>query len=180
MEWTIRLEQPGDAEGVAGLTRDAFTQSSHGYHGEAELVEALRSSGVHCVSLVAVHENQIVGHVLFSRMKRDEPEGEELLMGLAPMSVHPQWQRKGIGRRLIQQGMAHLRAAGVAWVFVLGDPSYYGQFGFQAASEWGFLHGFAGIPQGYFLARNLKPLASQAQSSRRVYYTSLFGPQHLP
>jgi putative acetyltransferase len=106
-------------------------EAAFGEAGEADLVDKLRSHGSVLVSLVAEFEGTIIGHVLFSRMCIDTASGPVLAVALAPVSVLPEHQRKGIGQRLITSGLDMLRVRGERVVIVLGHPDYYPRFGFS-------------------------------------------------
>ena len=101
-------------------------------------MDELRAAGAGVVSLVAEEAGQVVGHVLFSpvRVERADGQGREAL-GLAPMAVRPEHQRRGIGGRLVEAGLAACRRSGHGLVFVLGHPEYYPRFGFVPAFEHG-------------------------------------------
>jgi putative acetyltransferase len=141
----VREERPGDAAAIRSVHLAAFPTPS-----EAELVEQLRSDGRTAVSLVAEDDGKIVGHVLFSRMSVDA-DGRELRgLGLAPVAVVPDRQRTGIGSALIEAGIDRARSAGAQIIFVLGEPAYYGRFGFDPKSAAPFASPYAGP---YFQAR---------------------------
>ncbi|HEX5135618.1 MAG TPA: N-acetyltransferase [Planctomycetota bacterium] len=126
----IRPERPPDVAAVREIHRLAFPADA-----EARLVDALRAGGHALVSLVADRKGEVLGHVLFSRVIL-EPPGP-VGAGLAPLAVHPSWQRRGIGGALVREGLSACAAVGVAFVVVLGDPAYYGRFGFRRASARG-------------------------------------------
>ena len=124
----IRDEVEADHAAVARLHRLAF-----GGDAEARLVDALRRSDTVAVSLVAQSDDAvIVGHVLLSRLV--SPPGA---LGLAPLAVLPDRQRRGVGSALVRAALARAREGGWAAAFVLGDPAYYGRFGFSAEAARG-------------------------------------------
>jgi putative acetyltransferase len=146
---TVRPERRSDADDVRTVTLAAF--GSHGdseVTGEAEaaLIDLLRSRGKAVISLVATatppapvetdKEERVVGHVLFSEVTV-EADNPTRVLGLAPLSVHPDAQGRGVGTALVLQGLEACRAAGYDAVVVLGEPGYYGRFGFEKASEHG-------------------------------------------
>jgi putative acetyltransferase len=98
---------------------------------EATLVELLRDSGDAVVSLVALVGDEIVGHVLFSRLAIRTNAGILSGIALAPLAVLPAFQRRGAGSALVREGIRQLRARGEAVVIVLGEPEYYARFGFS-------------------------------------------------
>jgi putative acetyltransferase len=100
-------------------------------------VDVLRAAGKVTLSLVAVLEGKIVGHILFSTVTIDSAAGSTSAIGLAPMAVLPEHQRRGIGSMLVREGLDACRAAGHRAVIVLGHPEYYPRFGFVRASRFG-------------------------------------------
>ena len=148
---TIRPEQSGDAGAIHRLTERAFAESEWGHSGEAQLVDRLRESCSEGVSLVAEIDDQVVGHILFTPAVIVN-EGETVTgMGLAPMSVLPEHQRKGIGSQLVEAGLEAVGAAGCPFVIVLGHPEYYPRFGFEPASQHGVTSEWEGIPDEAFM-----------------------------
>jgi putative acetyltransferase len=124
----IRFEQSEDLAAIRTLTFAAFENAPHSTQTEAAIIDALRAAGALTISLVAVDAEVLVGHVAFSPVTiNGEVSG---WYGLGPVSVRPDRQRKGVGRALIQTGLDHLRAMNAQGCVVLGDPLYYGRFGF--------------------------------------------------
>ena len=128
---TIRPEYPTDAPAVRRVHEAAFPTKA-----EANLVESLRASGKAVIALVAEDEGAIVGHIVFSPVSLD-PLAGTVGLGLAPVAVLPDREKHGVGRRLIQNGLAECRAWGAAFIVVLGDPPYYSRFGFEPAEKHG-------------------------------------------
>lgn len=122
----IREEMPPDAEAIREVNRLAF-----GGGEEAVLVDRLRDEQLVVVSLVAIEQDQIAGHILFSKLPI---EGTRPLaaVSLAPMAVKPAWQNRGIGSALVRSGLDACRQRGVQAVVVVGHPTYYPRFGFSA------------------------------------------------
>lgn len=125
--------------GIRKLNRAAF-----GGHDEEKLVDSLRKEGDMLCSLVAVIGNDVLGHILFSRLGVGAGERAVKAAALTPMAVLPDRQRQGIGTRLIQTGLALCRSRGVEAVFVLGHSGYYPRFGFSAEKARGVRAPFAG------------------------------------
>ncbi|BBE22606.1 hypothetical protein MN0502_14890 [Arthrobacter sp. MN05-02] len=126
----IRLEEPADVDAIDDLTDDAFKGKSYSSGTEAAVIRALRASGDLALSLVAEESGRIVGHVAFSPVLVTNSEGT--WFGLGPLSVHPQRQRRGIGRRLVRHGLGIIAAGGAAGCALIGDPDIYGRFGFTS------------------------------------------------
>jgi putative acetyltransferase len=114
----------------------AFSQA-FGHAGEADLVDALREEAQPYISLVALLEGRVVGHIFFSPVTIADEDSSFTAMGLAPMAVLPEHQRRGIGSRLIRQGLEECRRDGHNVVVVLGHPDYYPRFGFEPAAPKG-------------------------------------------
>lgn len=131
---SIRDERAADRAAVRAVTEAAF-----GRQAEAELVERLRADGDAEIALVAEEEGRVVGHILFSRMA-----APFRALGLAPVSVMPKRQGCGIGSALIGAGLARAGKEGWEALFVLGDPAYYGRFGFTAAAAAPFRCAYSG------------------------------------
>jgi len=130
----IRAERPEDIDAIRRVLVAAFGQPD-----EAGLVDKLRSHGQAAVSLVAEERGEVVGHILFSPVAYHHHDRVYPGMGLAPLAVGPAFQGRGIGSRLVEEGLARGRAAGAAFVVVLGEPAYYGRFGFRPAMALGIL-----------------------------------------
>ncbi|MBI4316809.1 MAG: N-acetyltransferase [Chloroflexi bacterium] len=129
----IRAEEPED---IAAIRR-AHQQAFHPSPNEACLVELLRQARKAPISLVALSEGQIVGHVLFSPIAIvPAPPASIRGLGLAPIGVLPAFQKQGIGSKLIEQGLRDCRRSGYDWVVVLGDPHFYSRFGFARARAY--------------------------------------------
>lgn len=145
----IREERPEDIEEVRKLNEKAFTQA-FGQAPEADLIDKLRENCPNILSLVAVLDDQIVGHILFSPVGIESDKIVEG-MGLAPMAVHPEFQRQGIGSRLVQAGLEILKSQGSPFIIVIGLPEYYPRFGFEPASHSGIRSQWEEVPDEAFL-----------------------------
>jgi putative acetyltransferase len=152
MAAVIRGEEPEDRPAMRAVVAAAF-----GRRVEADLVDRLRSEGDVVLSLIAVEGDAVVGHVLFSRMG-----APFRALGLAPVSVRPDRQGRGIGSALIEAGLARAAAAGWQGVFVLGEPGFYRRFGFGPALAEGFGSPYAGP---YLM---VKPLGGALPASRGI------------
>lgn len=128
----IRPEQSADIPAIHEVVAQAF-QQAFGSTAEADLVDQLRANGKAIVSLVAVKDDQLVGHILFSEVTL----GDATIIGLAPLAVLPGRQKQGIGAQLTSAGIAACHDAGYTAMVVLGHPEYYARFGFVPASRFG-------------------------------------------
>ena len=130
----IRAENAADLAGIRQVHEQAFRPSLM----EARLVDLLRQAGAAPISLVALSEHRIVGHILFSPMTIDPaPAGAIRLLGLAPLGVLPAFQKQAIGSALVERGLSDCRQSGCDLVAVLGNPAYYSRFGFGPARVHG-------------------------------------------
>ena len=127
----ISPEARTDVDGIEDVHRGAF-----GGDGESRLVSRLRQQARPLVSLVAVEEGAVAGHILFSPVTLSS-RPELRLMGLAPMAVRPSHQRQGIGSALVWAGLEECRRLGAVACVVLGHPGFYPRFGFSPASGFG-------------------------------------------
>jgi predicted N-acetyltransferase YhbS len=126
----IRPERPEDHAAIRAVTIAAFEGSAYGHNGEADIVDALRAAGALTVSLVALEDDELVGHAAFSPVRISAADGD--WYGLGPLSVAPGWQGRGVGHSLVREGLREIEALGAAGCVVLGDPAYYGRFGFES------------------------------------------------
>ena len=124
----MRAEIPDDVPLVHELNALAFPTEA-----EADLVDALRDKARPAISLVAEQDNTIVGHIMFTPVELCGNSSLKI-MGLAPMAVTPDQQKRGIGSQLVKEGLDRCRDIGAGAVVVLGHPSYYLRFGFAPAS----------------------------------------------
>ena len=127
MNPVIRPETAADHSAIHAVNRLAF-----GGDDEAQLVDALRNQGYVRRSLVAEQDGRIVGHILFSDLPIHTAHETIPALVLAPMSVLPTHQRRGIGSRLVREGLRACREAGSTIVVVLGHPAFYTRFSFSA------------------------------------------------
>ena len=128
----IRHAKPGELRSIFHVHQGAF-----GRPNEAQLVEQLHAANKALVSLVAAHSGQVVGHLLFSPVTLHPPCADCRALGLGPIGVIREYQKQGIGARLIREGLQICRDAEYDAVVVLGNPAYYSRFGFRRASDFG-------------------------------------------
>jgi putative acetyltransferase len=162
----IRPEQATDIPNIRELNQAAFDSST-----EADLVDALRVAASDVVSLVAVKDGGIVGHIMFSPVRIAGAE-EVRAMGLAPMAVAPAHQRAGIGSALVRAGLEECRRLAVETVFVVGHAAYYPRFGFVRASTAGIACEFE-VPDDSFMVIELAAGALSRRAAT-VYFHPAF------
>jgi putative acetyltransferase len=123
----LRSESPARMAGIYAVHAASFPTPA-----EAQLVDALRSAGQLSISLVAIENDRVIGHVGFSPIS---VEGVPLGLGLAPVAVLPDCRQRGVAARLVREGLELCRQAPTGLVVVLGDPRYYSRFGFEPAAR---------------------------------------------
>lgn len=155
----IRQERKEDFRSIRDLIRSAFEQVAESDHREHLLVDRLRLSNSYlpALSLVAeTIEGKILGHILLSTAELIGQEQTTTILALAPLSIHPLYQRKGLGGLLIREAHQRAQRLGYPAIVVLGDPNYYTRFGYQEASAFG-LHFPFDVPKRYCMAIELQP-----------------------
>ena len=164
----VRFETEDDYEAVRRVNELAFGRAN-----EAELVDALRPCAGPQISLVAVIDSLVVGHIFFSPVSVESGDGSFTALGLAPMAVLPEYQRRGIGSGLIREGLKACRNLGQDLVFVVGHPEYYPRFGFKPASQLGYCCEYQ-VPDEVFMVLELNPGAVNRRRGM-VRYLPQFG-----
>lgn len=147
----IREELPEDADSIREVNERAFGQPQ-----EARLVDALRRSCPDLLSLVALKDGAILGHILFTPVLVEGPAETFSGRALGPMAVIPQHQKRGLGTALVQAGIQRLKAIGFSFIIVVGHPAYYPRFGFKPAREQGILCPWD-VPDEAFMILTLRP-----------------------
>lgn len=166
----IRQEQGFDRAEVYEVVKTAFTSAEHSDGNEQDLVTALRdsSSFVPELSLVAEEDGRIVGHILFTKAD----VGGHTVLALAPLSVLPPHQRKGIGQALMAEGHRIAKKLGFDYSVVLGHAEYYPKAGYCPASRFGIKAPFD-VADENFMAVKLNPGAAELHGTMR--YDAAFG-----
>lgn len=139
LPYSLRDAQPEDAAAIHAVVLAAFGQDD-----EAQLVTRLNADGEVVHALVAEVDGVIVGHILFSRLWIENKGGQTPAVALAPLSVHPDFQGKGLGRALIEAAHDDLKDDDEDLSIVLGDRAYYGRFGYDAYRASMFESAYAG------------------------------------
>lgn len=166
----IRQEEPRDYSAVYQVVKSAFENAEHSDGNEQELVVALRNSSAFVpeLSLVAVCDGRIVGHILFTKVT----VSGKIALALAPLSVLPVYQRQGIGQALMAEGHKIAQELGYEYSIVLGHPQYYPKVGYRPASSFGIKAPFD-VPDDNFMAIKLKPTVEFINGT--VKYDPAFG-----
>ena len=162
----VRPETEADLPAIREVNEAAFPSKL-----EADLVDLCRSRGKIVLSLVALLDANVVGHVLFTPVTLDPPHPGWMGLGLGPIAVRPEYQGQGVGSRLMDIGLEICRSNGVDFVVLLGDPGYYLRFGFIPAREFGLSSEYGDLDE--FQARELKPGVLRGVKAR-VKYTPEF------
>lgn len=153
----IRDEKGNDFTAISDVTFAAFETMEVSNHTEQFIIEELRAADALSVSLVAEMDGRVVGHIAFSPVTMSD--GTEQWYGLGPVSVHPGFQRKGIGKALIYEGIKRLKEVGGKGCCLVGHPQYYRQFGFE--NPKGLSH--EGVPQEAFFVLSFEGAIPQGE-----------------
>jgi putative acetyltransferase len=142
----IRSETNTDTSAITEVTVAAFKTLDISNHTEQFIIGALRAAEALTVSLVAELDGRVIGHIAFSPVTISD--GTQNWYGLGPVSVLPEFQRQGVGKALIQEGISRLKNMSAAGCCVVGHPDYYGRVGFRNVSGLGI----EGVPNDVFFA----------------------------
>ena len=160
----IRAEKGEDHSAVRHINKLAF-----GRPNEAALVDALRQVAHPHISLVAVLDSQVVGHIFFSAVSIESEDSTFTALGLAPMAILPKYQKRGIGSDLVLEGLKECRCMGHDIVVVIGHPEYYPRFGFTPAKSKGLRCEYD-VPDEVFMVAELKPGALNGRRGLVKYH----------
>ena len=166
----IRTEKSEDQALIYNLLSQAFGQED-----EAILVNKLRNDPafIPSLALVAEQDNQIIGHLLFTKLDILGKDQQHTSLALAPMAVLPAFQKQGIGTQLVHAGLKKAKALGYPSVIVLGHAAYYPRFGFQPASSWNIRAPFE-VADEVFMGLELQKGALENVNGM-VHYAKAFG-----
>lgn len=142
----IHPETKADINAITDVTVSAFAPLEFSSHTEQFIIDALRAANALSLSLVAELDGRVVGHIAFSPVTISD--GSHDWYGLGPVSVLPEYQMKGIGKALIEEGLARLKSMGARGCVLVGHPGYYTKFGFRNTPELAF----EGVPPEVFFA----------------------------
>ncbi len=157
-ELNIRQEQPGDWDAVERTVKEAFAEVPYSDQSEHQLVARLRASKYFIpeLSLVAVLEGRIVGHLLLTRIDIVDEHSQHPGLSLAPISVQPEFQNRSIGSQLIKASHKMAQQMGFNWIVLIGHQDYYPKFGYEEAQKYGITNSIA-APSENFMIKGLKP-----------------------
>ena len=161
----IRAEEQRDWAAVHAVNISAFETPA-----EANLVAALREQAQPLVSLIAEDNGAIVGHIMFSPVSLSGHAALKI-MGLAPMAVVPEHQRKGIGSALVRAGLEQCKQLGIGAVVVLGHPTYYPRFGFLSSTSFGIGCEYE-VPEEVFMVVELEAGFLRGASGKVMYHAA--------
>lgn len=152
MDITVRSEIENDYFQIKRVNDSAFGQEN-----ESKLIESLRKLGAFIpeLSIVALKDNLIIGHILFFPVNINTGTSTYETLALAPMSVLPEYQNKGIGSKLVISGLEKSKGLGYKSVVVLGHPDFYPKFGFKPAVTWGIKSNY-NVPDDVYMAIELE------------------------
>ena len=162
----IRSENIADHAAISDVIEQAFKNQQYSSHTEHFIVAALREADALSISLVAVLNQHIVGHIAISPVQISS--GVQGWYGLGPVAVLPEWQLHGIGSTRIQSGLSQLKTHAAKGCVVLGDPDFYAQFGFKAVPELILEH----VPAQYFQALSFQGDIPQAYVSYHAAFSA--------
>lgn len=174
MNLIIRQEKVADYKRVESVVEKAFKNAEYSDHREQFLVANLRKSEAFIpeLSLVAELVGEIVGHIMFTKLPIKSEEKVHKSLALAPVSVLPEHQNKGIGSDLINKGLKIAKELGFKSVIVLGHEKYYPKFGFKPSVLWGIKPPFD-VPEEVFMALELES-GSLTKAAGTVIYPKEF------
>ncbi|BCL70981.1 putative acetyltransferase [Vibrio nigripulchritudo ATCC 27043] len=162
----IRTEAPADILPIQQLIKQAFPT-----HAEAELVSRLMENGQRTLSLVACSdEGEVVGYILFSPVTLEQQDYN--WQGLAPLAVKEEYRGQGIASELIKEGLSSLAELGYPACVVLGEPEFYGRFGFESAAKYGMDTQWE-LPEGAFQIQELMEGELDGKSGK-IFYSQEF------
>lgn len=175
MNFFIRKEKKEDYKITEEVVKEAFANEEYSDQSEHRLVASLRNSDefIPDLSLVALHRDKIIGHILVSKIFIVKGEKPIESLALAPVSVLPNYQNKGVGQSLIQKSLEVAEKLNFDSVIVMGHSEYYPKFEFKKASNWGIKAPFE-VPDEFLMAIELKKNALDKTSGIIQYSDAFF------
>lgn len=161
---TVRLAAAEDLPAIREINRLAFRMAEPG------TFERLLASGADALGYVAVDASgRVLGHIIFTPVTIAAPQGEVAGMGLGELAVLPEYQRRGVGRRLGEAGLEALRATGCAYCIVVGHAGYYPRFGFEPGMRRGLRCQWKKVPDASFMVCVLDEQAMQGVTGTAIF-----------
>ncbi|MCL7475768.1 MAG: N-acetyltransferase [ANME-2 cluster archaeon] len=160
----IRPETQDDLEKIRNINSAAFATND-----EANLVDALRKSGAPLISLVAEEKGELIGHIIFSPVSLEGNQPSPFIAGLGPMAAIPECKNKGVGSRLVEEGLRHCKTSGYKAVVVLGHPEYYPRFGFVPSVNYDIKSEYQ-VPPEIFMIKELEEFALKGFNGTVKYH----------
>ena len=160
---TIRPEKPEDRDAIYSVNEQAFGQDN-----ESKLIDTLRNHGALTISLVAIQDNEIIGHIAFSPVIIESEGSSFKALSLAPMAVLPEYQRKGIGSQLVRAGIEECRRLGHDILVLVGHPEYYPRFGFVPAQPKGVVCEFE-VPEEAWMILEVRDGALAGRTGKAAF-----------
>jgi len=175
MDIIVRQESEQDYKTTEDVVKKAFENAEHSDNKEHELVARLRKSEMFIpeLSLVAEHNGEVLGHIMLTKLSINNNTNKYNSLALAPVSVLPEWQNKGIGSRLITESIKTAKKLGYKSIIVLGHENYYPKFGFRTASRWGIRPPFD-VKDEAFMALELEDYSLFGVSGNVEYSKDFF------
>ena len=175
MNFFIRKEKKEDYKITEEVVKEVFANEEYSDQSEHRLVASLRNSDefIPDLSLVALHKDKIIGHILLSKIFIVKGEKSIESLALAPISVLPNYQNKGVGQSLIQRSLEIAEELNFDSVIVMGHSEYYPKFGFKKASNWCIQAPFE-VPDEFLMAIELKKNALDKTSGIIQYSDAFF------
>lgn len=175
MDIIIRPERNTEYNKTEEIIQKAFLNEEYSDQKEHLLVNRIRKSDAFIpeLSLVALNQDEdVIGHILLSKIKIVDGNNKVDSLALAPVSVTPEYQKKGIGSQLIRAALKNAKDLGYHSVIVLGHKDYYPKFNFKPASLWNIQAPFE-VPDDVFMALELTP-NSLEKVQGVVHYSKAF------
>lgn len=171
----IREEEQKDLKEVKEMIKKSFESAEHTDNNEHNLAEKLRKSGnfIKELSLVAERDGKIIGHIMSTRLDIVSDSDKHVSLAIAPLSVHPDFQRMGVGGLLIKETFKIAKELGYGSIFLLGSEKYYPKFGFEKSTNFGISAPFD-VPSENFMAIELTKGALENVSGNIVYAKEFF------
>lgn len=175
MNIIVRQETEQDYKITENIVKNAFENAEHSDNKEHVLVARLRKSDVFIpeLSLIAENNSEILGHIMLTKLSINNNTNKYGSLALAPVSVLPEYQNKGIGSRLIAESIKIAKKLGYKSIIVLGHEKYYPKFGFRPASKWGIKPPFE-VKEEAFMALELEDYSLFGVSGNVEYSKEFF------